>query len=130
MGGALRATAVGFASVLSRSPAHPVNTKANNRAMILIRAIPFCQVSKQGYAAKGMLSPELAAGNMIRENGLPLCKFDGRDGPLAIMARDRNSQTVHLVEPNVLYRTGLAIGEDHGLADKLRLSLIECTDDR
>jgi hypothetical protein len=27
---------------------HPANTKANNRAMILIRAIPFCQVSKQG----------------------------------------------------------------------------------
>jgi hypothetical protein len=26
---------------------HPANTKANNRAMILIRAIPFCQVSKQ-----------------------------------------------------------------------------------
>ena len=34
--------------------------------MILIRAIPFCQVSKQGNAAKGMLSSELAAGNMIR----------------------------------------------------------------
>lgn len=53
-GGALRATAViGFASVLSRSPAHPVNTKANNRAMILIRAIPFCQVSKQGIRREG-----------------------------------------------------------------------------
>src|SRR5260370_22041365 len=47
MGGALRAMAVGFVSVLSRLPSHPVNTKANNRAMILIRAIPFCRVSKQ-----------------------------------------------------------------------------------
>jgi hypothetical protein len=36
-GGVLRATAVGFVSVLSRSPLHPVNTKASNRAMIRIR---------------------------------------------------------------------------------------------
>src|SRR6266403_6034704 len=34
-------------SVLSRLPVHPANTKANNRAIILIRAIPFCGVSKQ-----------------------------------------------------------------------------------
>jgi hypothetical protein len=43
-----RATAMGFVSVFSRLPVHPGNTKANNREMILIRAIPFCQVSKQG----------------------------------------------------------------------------------
>ena len=48
MGGAHRATAMGFVSAFSRLPVHPANTKANNRAMILIRAIPFCQVSKQG----------------------------------------------------------------------------------
>ena len=47
MGGAHTATAIGFVSAFSRLPVHPVNTKANNRAMILIRAIPFCQVSKQ-----------------------------------------------------------------------------------
>jgi hypothetical protein len=40
-------------SAFSRSPVHPVNTKANNRAMILIRAIPFCQVSKQGIRREG-----------------------------------------------------------------------------
>ncbi len=64
--GAQRATAIGFVSAFSRLPVHPANRKANSRTTILIRAIPFCQVSKQGYAAKGMLSPELAAGNMIR----------------------------------------------------------------
>ena len=47
MGGAHKATAIGFVSAFSRLPVHPANTKANNRAMILIRAIPFCQVSKQ-----------------------------------------------------------------------------------
>src|SRR6267154_2405616 len=47
MGGAHRATAIGFVSAFSRLPVHPANTKANNRAMILIRAIPFCWVSKQ-----------------------------------------------------------------------------------
>jgi hypothetical protein len=51
MGGAHRATAIGFVSAFSRLPVHPVNTKANNRAMILIRAIPFCQVSKQERSA-------------------------------------------------------------------------------
>jgi CRISPR/Cas system CSM-associated protein Csm4 (group 5 of RAMP superfamily) len=45
--GGHRATAIGFVSAFSRLPVHPANTKANNRAMILIRAIPFCQVSKQ-----------------------------------------------------------------------------------
>src|SRR5258708_24494233 len=47
MGGAHRATAIGFVSAFSRLPVHPANTRANNRAMILIRAIPFCRVSKQ-----------------------------------------------------------------------------------
>ena len=58
MGGAHRATAIGFVSAFSRLPVHPANTKANNRAMILIRAMR--------DAANGMLSSELAAGNMIR----------------------------------------------------------------
>lgn len=53
-----------------------------------------------------------------------LCKFDGRDGPLAIVAPDRDSQTVMLVKPNLLHRPGLSIGEDYGLADKLSLGLI------
>ena len=53
MGGAHRATAIGFVSAFSRLPVHPANTKANNMAMILIRAIPFCQVSKQGRRREG-----------------------------------------------------------------------------
>jgi hypothetical protein len=44
---------MGFVSAFSRLPVHPANTKANNRAMILIRAIPFCQVSKQGRHREG-----------------------------------------------------------------------------
>jgi hypothetical protein len=66
MGGARRTTAVGFVSAFSRLPVHPANTKANNRAMILIRAIPFCQVSKQGRRREWNAIMELAAGNMIR----------------------------------------------------------------
>jgi hypothetical protein len=41
-------------------PVHPANTKANNRAMILIRAIPFCQVSKQGRRREWNAIMELA----------------------------------------------------------------------
>jgi hypothetical protein len=59
---------IGFVSAISRSPAHPVNMKANNRAMIRIRAIPFCQVSKQGIRREG--SPEMAAGNTPRRRTL------------------------------------------------------------
>ena len=65
MGGALRATAIGFVSLFSRLPPHSVNMKANNRAMIRIRAIPFCQVSKQGTRREG--SPEMAAGSIRKE---------------------------------------------------------------
>src|SRR6266436_2482293 len=57
MGGAHSATAIGFVSAFSRLPVHPANTKANSRAMVLIRAIPFCQGSKQERCpANGMLS--------------------------------------------------------------------------
>ncbi len=41
------------------------------------------------------------------------------------MASDRNSQAVHFVKPNALHRPGLSVGEDHGLADKLSLGLLE-----
>jgi hypothetical protein len=53
MDGAHRAPAMDFVSAFNRLPVHPANTKANNRAMILIRAIPFCQVSKQGRRREG-----------------------------------------------------------------------------
>jgi hypothetical protein len=52
MGGADRTKAVGFVSAFSRLPAHPVNIKTNNRAMIRIRAILFWQFPNRGYAAK------------------------------------------------------------------------------
>jgi hypothetical protein len=64
--------------------------------MILIRAIPFCQVSKQGIRSEGNAIIGFGGWKYAPGNGLPLCKFDGRDGPLAIVAPDRNSQTVHL----------------------------------
>ena len=67
---------------------------------------------------------------MIQANGLALCKFDGRDGPLPIVAPDRNSQPVMLVKPNLLHRPRLSIGEDYGLADKLSLGLLELAEDR
>jgi hypothetical protein len=67
---------------------------------------------------------------MIRVNGRAPCKFDGRDRPLAIVAPDRDSQTVMLVKPNVLHRPGFAVSEDHGLADKLSLRLLERAEDR
>ena len=37
---------------------------------------------------------------------------------------------MNFVEPNALNRTGLAVGKDHGLADKLSLGSLELTEDR
>jgi len=47
-----------------------------------------------------------------------------------MVASDRDSQAVHFVKPNALYRTGLSVGEDHGLPDKLSLGLLELAEDR
>jgi hypothetical protein len=57
-------------------------------------------------------------------HGLALRNFNGGDRPLAIVAPDRDSQTVMLVKPNLLHGPGLSIGEDYGLTDKLSLGLI------
>jgi hypothetical protein len=64
------------------------------------------------------------------ERGLALCKFDGGNRPLPIVAPDRDSETVMFVKPNVIHRPGLSVGEDHGLADKLSLSSLERAEDR
>src|ERR1035437_2236744 len=56
---------------------------------------------------------------------LTLHKFDGGDRPPPIMALDRDPQAVKFVKPDILYRTGLSVREDHGLSDKLRASLLE-----
>jgi hypothetical protein len=63
-------------------------------------------------------------------HGPALRKFNGGDRPLAIVAPDRDSQTVMLIKPNLLHRPGLSIGEDYSLADKLSLGLIERAEDR
>ena len=44
--------------------------------------------------------------------------------------RDRDAQAMHVVEPNALNRTSLAVGKDHGLADKLSLGSLELAEDR
>ena len=37
---------------------------------------------------------------------------------------------MQFVKPNALHRPGLAVGEDHGFADKLGLGLLESAEDR
>jgi hypothetical protein len=59
-----------------------------------------------------------------------LRKFDGRNGPFPVVAFDGDSQAVHFVQPDALNGTGLSVGQDHGLADKLRLGLLELAEDR
>ena len=46
------------------------------------------------------------------------------------VASDRDAQAMYFVEPNALNRTGLAVGKDYGLADKLSLGLLELAEDR
>jgi hypothetical protein len=47
-----------------------------------------------------------------------------------MVASDRDSQAVHFVKPNALHRTGLSIRENHGIANKLSLGLLELAKDR
>jgi hypothetical protein len=46
------------------------------------------------------------------------------------VALDRDSQAVGIVNPNGLHRPRPSVGEDHGLADKLRIRLLERMKDR
>jgi hypothetical protein len=57
-----------------------------------------------------------------------LSEFDGRDGPIPFVSSDRDAQAMYFVEPNALNR--LAVGKDHGLADKLSLGSLELAEDR
>jgi hypothetical protein len=66
--------------------------------------------------------PERAASVRLRE-------FDGRDGPLPIVAPDRDSQAVHFVKQDALHRAGLSVGEDHGFAEELGLGLLQLAED-
>ena len=46
------------------------------------------------------------------------------------MTFDRESQAVEIVKPDGFYRPRRPVGEDHGLADQLRLRLPERPKDR
>ena len=69
------------------------------------------RMTTNGAEARGAFIPANVSGR--------LSEFDGRDGPVPFVASDRDAQAMYFVEPNALNRTGLAVGEDHGLADKL-----------
>jgi hypothetical protein len=38
---------------------------------------------------------------------------------------DRNSQTVYIIEPDLVHRPGYSVGQDDGFANKLGLSVVE-----
>jgi hypothetical protein len=83
----------------------------------------------------GLIFPELKIFVAIRwrhPGSAPsgLHEFDRRDWPLSDVAPDRNSQAVHLVKPNVLYRPGPSIRKDYGLAYELRPGLFKRAKDR
>ncbi len=56
---------------------------------------------------------------------LALHKLDGGDWPFPIMTRDRDPQAVKFVKPDIIYRIGLSVREDHRFFDKLGASLLE-----
>jgi hypothetical protein len=58
-----------------------------------------------------------------------LSEFDRRDGPVPFVSSDRDAQAMYFIEPNAINRTGLAVGKDHGIADKLSLGSLELAED-
>jgi len=59
-----------------------------------------------------------------------LRELDGRDGPFPLVASDRDAQALYFVETNTLNRAGLAVSQDDGFANKLRLGSLKLTEDR
>jgi len=53
--------------------------------------------------------------------GLGLRKLDGRDRPSSIMTCDGNPKPVQFIQPNVLDRACLSVGEHDGFADQFGL---------
>src|SRR6478736_629568 len=61
---------------------------------------------------------------------LLLRKFYCGDRPVALMASDRNSETVEFIEPKPVHRSSLSVSQNHGFANKLGLSPFEFDKDR
>jgi hypothetical protein len=55
-------------------------------------------------------------------------QFYRRDRPLAVVTSDRDAQ-VKFIQPNMVYRPSLSVGQDDGFADNLGLSLAEFHED-
>src|SRR4029077_4191266 len=74
-----------------------------------------------------------AAARLLRvlpRASLLLRKFYCGDRPVAIMASDRNSETVEFIEPKPVDRSSLSVSQNHGFANRLGLSPFEFDKDR
>jgi hypothetical protein len=91
-------------------------------------SVRFSNVAVGGPPVRQHPASTAAVDSSVGLNQSVLYEFDGRDRPLSIVSPDRDSQTVQFVKPNVLHRSGLAVSENHGLADELRLGLLECAE--
>src|SRR6185295_14400190 len=56
--------------------------------------------------------------------------FIGRDWPVALMASNRNSETVEFIEKKPVHHSSLSVSQKHGFANKLGLSPFEFDKDR
>jgi hypothetical protein len=59
-----------------------------------------------------------------------LGELDRRNRPFSVVASDRDSQAMELVKPDAFHGSSLSVSEDHRLADKLGLSLLELGENR
>src|SRR6476620_12786263 len=71
-----------------------------------------------------------AARRLPPKASLHLRKFYCGDRPVAIMASDRNSETVEFIEPKPVHRSSHSVSQNHGFANKLGLSPFESDKDR
>src|SRR5262245_38977917 len=56
---------------------------------------------------------------------LSLSKLYGRDWPLALMSRDRNSEAMKFIQPDLFHCPGFPIRQYNAFTDKVGLRLLE-----
>ena len=116
--------------VLDNEPIDPVVEGSRDKGFVLI-SHPKMTVLRWSELLRvaRRSNPAAKACSGLRQFLGALLELYGRDWPLSVVTLERDSQAVKFVQPNILDRSGLSVGENDGFADELRLHVAERSKD-